>query len=92
LKFGISPSETIEEARSQLRKALLEIDDDWIKQNPLKLEFWGAHWLPGGVDVNHDIVKTLSSAYEKVMKNKPIIEASPWGTDGKLRNSNEINY
>jgi acetylornithine deacetylase len=80
--MGIAPSESMKEAKLQLQRALENINDTWIQENPLKLEFWGAHWLPGDVDVNHEIVKTLSTSYEEVLGSKPIIEASPWGTDG----------
>ena len=89
-RIGVSPSETLENAREELHKALVNIEDEWIRQHPVKLEFFGAHWLPGGIDLNHDIVKKISEAYEEVLNGKPVIESSPWGTDGGYLSYNGI--
>lgn len=83
-RFGVTPFETLEEARHSLEEViqLLNKEDDWFRQKPLKLEWFGARWLPGNVDPGHALVQTLGRQYRKVTGEEQLIEASPWATDG----------
>jgi acetylornithine deacetylase len=85
-RMGISPEETIDEAKIDLEKWLFALNeiDPWFEENPVKLEFFGARWLPGSIDMKHELMNTLVSRYKDVLQEEPIIEASPWGTDGGL--------
>ncbi|PEC50777.1 acetylornithine deacetylase [Bacillus sp. AFS077874] len=85
-RLGVSPNETIEEAKLEITRWLktLSLIDDWFIENPVELEFFGARWLPGSIDLEHPFMESLKKSYEYVYKNEPIIEASPWGTDGGL--------
>lgn len=85
-RMGVSPEETMDEAKEEMAqwlKRLKEIDP-WFETHPPKLEWFGARWLPGAIDIEHELMQTLSSNYKDVIKEEPIIEASPWGTDGGL--------
>ncbi|PGS48607.1 peptidase [Bacillus sp. AFS041924] len=85
-RLGVSPMETIEDAKIELRKWLktLSLMDDWFIENPVEVEFFGARWLPGSIDLGHPFMESLKKSYQLVYKKEPIIEASPWGTDGGL--------
>src|SRR5690606_34265169 len=56
----------------------------WFADHPVKLEWFGARWVPGTIEREHDLMKTLTTSFKEVKKTEPIIEASPWGTDGGL--------
>lgn len=85
-RMGISPDETISQAKNELENWMLHLKqvDPWFHEYPVTLEWFGARWVPGSIDLNHEMIKTLSSSYSEVIGEEPIIEASPWGTDGGL--------
>ncbi|MEH7452280.1 peptidase [Gottfriedia acidiceleris] len=85
-RLGVSPDETIEEAKLEITRWLktLSLIDDWFIENPVELDFYGARWLPGSIELGHPFMESLKKSYQYVYKNQPIIEASPWGTDGGL--------
>ena len=85
-RMGVIPEESLEEAKTEMEnmlKGLKEVDS-WFKDNPVTIEWFGARWVPGTIDLDHDLMKVLSSSFQTVMKKEPIIEASPWGTDAGL--------
>src|SRR5690606_25566536 len=51
---------------------------------PAQLEWFGARWLPGAIQPEHELMRILEKEYRNVLNQEPIIEASPWGTDGGL--------
>jgi acetylornithine deacetylase len=85
-RMGVSPEETMEEAKNEMSswiETLIEIDP-WFKQQPVTLEWFGARWIPGAIDLGHELVGKLTACYQEVIGEAPVIEASPWGTDGGL--------
>jgi acetylornithine deacetylase len=83
-RIGVAPHETLEEVKRELEDYLSNIQDEWLLEHPVSVEWFGAQWLPGSIDTDHPLMNTLIKNYEQVKKEGPIIEASPWGTDGGL--------
>ncbi|MFD1738364.1 peptidase [Bacillus salitolerans] len=85
-RMGVAPDEKMENVQKELEKhlALLAEIDPWFKDHPVELKWFGARWVPGTIDSEHDAMKVLSKHFTKVKNRAPIIEASPWGTDGGL--------
>ncbi len=85
-RMGIAPNETIEEAVKTLEIFLVSLDevDTWFHENPPQIEWFGGRWLPGNLDAEHKLIQIISESYLQVMGEKPVIEASPWGTDGGI--------
>ncbi|MCM3719618.1 peptidase [Fictibacillus phosphorivorans] len=83
-RIGVAPNETLEEVKQELEDYLSSIQDDWLSENPVTVEWFGAQWLPGSIETDHPLMSTLIKNYEHVKKVRPTIEASPWGTDGGL--------
>ncbi len=83
-RIGIAPTETMDEAQKSLETMVngLNKTDSWFKTKPIELEWFGARWLPSNLSLDHPILKTVTEQYKKVTGTEPIIEASPWGTDG----------
>ncbi|MED3692154.1 peptidase [Peribacillus butanolivorans] len=83
-RFGIAPTEKMEAAQRSLMQCIeaLNETDAWFKEKPIELEWFGARWLPGSLELEHPLMKTLGAYYEKVMGEQPLVEASPWATDG----------
>lgn len=85
-RLGISPDETVDEAKNDMVNCLeqLKNTDPWFIKNPVSIEWFGARWLPGSIEMDHPLMDMIISNYKLVLKKDPVIEASPWGTDGGM--------
>lgn len=85
-RMGVSPEEKIEAAQREMVDSLQELNetDEWFKKNPLQIEWFGGRWLPGNLETNHPLMNELSKSFIEIRGEAPIIEASPWGTDGGI--------
>ncbi|WP_442594197.1 peptidase [Neobacillus sp. D3-1R] len=85
-RMGVAPDETMENAQKEMKNCLEAIGkkDKWLEENPLTIEWFGGRWLPGSVENNHPLMESLSQSFQEVKKQVPVIEASPWGTDGGI--------
>lgn len=85
-RMGVSPEETIEEAQAEMEAWLEQLQslDPWFREHPPKLEWFGARWLPGSISLEHGLMNFLRTNFRDTLGTDPVIEASPWGTDGGL--------
>ncbi|MDR4886092.1 peptidase [Fredinandcohnia sp. QZ13] len=85
-RMGVAPEETIDHAKSEMQQWLAELDeiDKWFEEHPVELEWFGARWVPGTIEPDHELMNLLKNSFKQVKGKEPIIEASPWGTDGGL--------
>jgi acetylornithine deacetylase len=85
-RMGVAPGETMEEAKKEMMASLEEMaeTDSWFAEHPLTIEWFGGRWLPGNLETDHPLISVISDSFENVKKSKPVIEASPWGTDGGI--------
>ena len=74
------PNETIEAAKEEF-EWIVELNDvdNWFVENPVEVEWFGARWVPGELEENHELITTLHHNFVEIEGNEPIIEASPWG-------------
>ncbi|HEY2421379.1 MAG TPA: peptidase [Neobacillus sp.] len=85
-RMGLSPEETIQNAKMKMEKCLQELNeqDEWFRENSLQIEWFGGRWLPGTIESNHPLINDLTKSFKEIKGEAPIIEASPWGTDGGI--------
>lgn len=85
-RMGIAPNETVAQAEKAMESFLLSLGrcDDWFIDNPPEIEWFGGRWLPGNLDTGHELMRIMAESFQQVMQEKPLIEASPWGTDGGI--------
>ncbi|WP_349410664.1 peptidase [Pseudalkalibacillus sp. SCS-8] len=83
-RIGVGPQETLEEVKAEFEQAIAYIEDQWLQKHPVQVEWFGARWLPGSIEVEHPLMGILQKHYKDVVGKEPEIEASPWGTDGGL--------
>jgi acetylornithine deacetylase len=85
-RMGIAPEEKLENAKEEMLLWMkrLEEKDSWFETHPPIVEWFGARWVPGSVDPGHEFMQVLMQQYKEVRSEEPIVEASPWGTDGGL--------
>lgn len=85
-RVGIAPSERIEDAQQELEEWLNKLSekDPWFSEKPVELEWYGARWVPGAIDLEHPLMNSLTKYFKAVTGKNPEVEAAPWGTDGGL--------
>jgi acetylornithine deacetylase len=85
-RMGVAPNETQENAKLEMLNAINHLceEDLWLKENSPLLEWFGASWLPGDLDPEHELIEVLSESFINVKDSSPLIEASPWATDGGI--------
>lgn len=85
-RFGVAPNERLEDAKIEFENWIDNIKnlDDWFVENPVEVEWFGARWVPGTIEADSELVQTLQRNYLDTMKQNPVVEAAPWGTDGGL--------
>lgn len=85
-RMGVAPDETLEAARKEMSIWLdrLGEKDPWFKTCPPTIEWFGGNWLPGNLDQEHSLMDIVSRSFQKTTGKVPIVEASPWGTDGGI--------
>ncbi len=87
-RMGVGPDEDMDQAKQEFRDALQRAaeKDGWLKEHVPEIQWFGASWLPGNLDPDHELVLSLGEAFESVTGQGPVIEASPWATDGGILN------
>lgn len=85
-RMGVGPHEELADAQKELLHAILSIEDQWLQENPPRLQWFGARWHPGNLPSHHPLEESLVHSFREVMGKEPVIQASPWGTDGGLLN------
>ncbi|MEH7120725.1 peptidase [Neobacillus vireti] len=85
-RMGVSPNESIQSAQLEMEICLQNLckQDEWLKKHPLKLEWFGGRWQPGNLETDHPLMNELTKSYIEIKGEMPVIEASPWGTDGGI--------
>ncbi|MGG1400115.1 peptidase [Bacillus salipaludis] len=85
-RMGVAPNEKMEDAKREMSQCLQQLAeiDPWFAEQPVVLEWFGAQWLPGSIDIEHELMNSLVYQYRESVGEEPVIEAAPWGTDGGL--------
>jgi acetylornithine deacetylase len=85
-RIGVGPEEDMKDVKRQLKDCLdaVPANDVWLRDHPVRLEFFGGQWVPNAVEDSHPFVSVLKENYNAVYKKAVAVEASPWGTDGGL--------
>ncbi|WRP04959.1 peptidase [Rossellomorea aquimaris] len=85
-RVGVGPWESLQQVEKEVEDALLKMNmvDSWFDQHPVEIEWFGGRWQPGDLSCDHELVEKLCCHANEVLQTTPIIEASPWGTDGGI--------
>jgi len=88
-RIGYLPNEMISSVRRQLEDCIKQTakKDAWMRRHQPKVEWLGL-WEASEIAPGHELAKLFKTTYKKVLKRKPRVGASPWGTDMRLL----VNY
>ena len=85
-RCGVAPNETMKAVKEEFENWIGQLKnvDPWFEGYPVEVEWFGARWVPGELEEDHALITTLQDNFAQIEGRSPIIEASPWGTDGGL--------
>ena len=85
-RYGVAPDEKLEEAKQEFENWFHKLyeADAWFLEHPVDIEWFGARWVPGSLAEEHPLMRTLKQNFTLVRGEEPVVEVSPWGTDGGL--------
>lgn len=85
-RYGIIPGEDVEAARRAFHATVERVaaEDEWLREHPPLIEWVGAQFDCGQVDIDTPLVATLREVFEEVTGRPPAIEGVTWGADMRL--------
>lgn len=83
-RLGVALDETVDQARATLEAALAAIDDPWLAEHPVRIEWWGGQFAPGRTDPSHPLVASMAAAHTGVTGHRPDVYGGPYGSDLRL--------
>lgn len=85
-RLGFIPGETIEGmmAATRARIAALAEKDDWMRDHPPVVEFFGGQFCAEEISPNHELVQSVLAAHSSVTGSVTRISALTAGTDQRL--------
>ncbi len=85
-RYGVALGEDLAAARAALENAVARAarQDDWLRDHPPRVEWWGAQFEPAETSPDHPVVHTLAEAYREVAGSPATFEGVPYGSDMRL--------
>jgi acetylornithine deacetylase len=85
-RYGVAVGEDLDEARASFEAAVARAaaDDDWLRDHPPVVEWWGAQFAPAAIPADHPIVRTVGAAFEDATGRPPRLQGMTYGADMRL--------
>lgn len=85
-RFGVAAGETVEAARAELEAVIAELNDasPWLRDHPLKLEWWGGQFASGRLPADSDLVERVRVAHLATTDRQLDVYGAPYGSDLRL--------
>lgn len=85
-RYGIEPGENLEEARAAFEAVIHNVAqaDEWLRNNPPVVEWWGGQFDPAEISLDHPIVQVAESAFSDVTGKQPTVRGMTYGADMRL--------
>jgi acetylornithine deacetylase len=85
-RFGVAVDEDLADARQQLEQKVAEAAqaDEWLRQHPPRVEWWGGQFAPASIPADHPIVTTVCQAYAQVTHKPAQVQGMTYGADMRL--------
>lgn len=85
-RYGIGMGEDVDTACRELEQRIMETAqaDDWLREHPPTIEWWGARFMPVQTDPHHPVVQMTAAAFAEVTGTQPHIKGMTYGADMHL--------
>jgi acetylornithine deacetylase len=85
-RFGVAVNEDLRAARHSLEETVAQVaaEDEWLRENSPKVEWWGGQFAPAGIATDHPIVTAVSQALTTVTGEPAQVQGMTYGADMRL--------
>ncbi|MCU1376144.1 MAG: acetylornithine deacetylase [Actinomycetia bacterium] len=85
-RLGVALGETVDAARADLEQAIAAVSesDEWLRQNPITVDWFGGQFAPGQMPEGHPFLDLISNAHADLLGEVPAAHGVPWGSDLRL--------
>jgi acetylornithine deacetylase len=79
-RFGVALDEPVEHARRVFEAAVAGVDDPWLAEHPVTVEWWGGQFASGRCPAGTDLVERVLAAHGAPAE----VFGAPYGSDLRL--------
>lgn len=85
-RYGVALGEATSAARAAFEAAIAAAGaaDPWLRDHPVRVEWWGGQFASGQTPLDADIVTAMRAAHESVSGHRPQTWGVPYGSDLRL--------
>lgn len=85
-RYGTAVGEDSAEARAKFEAivAAAAAKDDFLRNNPPRVSWWGGQFEPAGIDTDHPIVSTVADAFSQITDLPATLQGMTYGADMRL--------
>lgn len=82
-RLGIGIDENVVEARRAFEELIERVSaaDEWLRDHPPTVEWWGGQFAPAKISSGHPIVLTVQEAFTETAGHTTGIQGMPYGAD-----------
>ncbi|MDJ0757610.1 MAG: ArgE/DapE family deacylase [Ardenticatenaceae bacterium] len=82
-RLGIGIDENVSEARRAFEGLIERVSaaDEWLREHPPTVEWWGGQFAPAKISSGHPIVLTVQEAFTETTGHTTGIQGMPYGAD-----------
>jgi acetylornithine deacetylase len=87
-RIGIFPGETVEEMHRQFEETVgaAAEKDPWLSENRPEIKWYEGLFEPSAIDIDSDLVRSLSAAHQQMLGRRVEYEAATYGSDMRIFN------
>jgi acetylornithine deacetylase len=79
-RFGVALDEPVDAARRAFEAAVAQVDDPWLAEHPVTVEWWGGQFASGRCPAGSDLVERVLAAHGGPAE----VFGAPYGSDLRL--------
>ena len=85
-RLGVRPDESPDAARAEFEAAVAEAAkvDDFLRNHPPVVEWWGGRFLPSQTPIDHTLVRSLSASVQEELDTDAVLQGVTFGADAGL--------
>ncbi len=85
-RFGVALGESLANAKAEFEAAVASASaaDEWLRDHPVTVEWWGGQFAPASTDPDEAIVQQLSARHADSWGSQPRIRGAAYGSDLRL--------
>ncbi len=83
-RLGVALGEEPAAARRALEECLATLDDPWLADHPVRVDWYGGQFAPGMLPADSPVLGLVSAAHAAVTGVDPEVYGAPYGSDLRL--------